>query len=285
MRTGQSRTWNVGIIGATDTTPLGRFGFITDCHYAPHLASIPPDRRRYGGSLEKMRRFVQHMNRLGVDFIVEGGDLKDWGRTPEESLAYLDAMESAFAGFDGPRHHVLGNHDHDNLSKDEFLSHIVNTGQPCASAWYSFDFHGVRFIVLDANYRSDGAPYCRGDFDWRDCFIPDEQVGFLHAELASAPGPCVPILHQQLDAEDDTCIANAAEVRRIIEESGKVKCVVQGHWHEGSFRKIGGVTYYSSPASVFDSVAESEAHSLIEVFPSGGVRITLFGYGAPLEPQ
>ena len=285
MRTGQSRTWNVGIIGATDTTPLGRFGFITDCHYAPHLASIPPDRRRYGGSLEKMRRFVQHMNRLGVDFIVEGGDLKDWGRTPEESLAYLDAMESAFAGFGVPRHHVLGNHDHDNLSKDEFLSHIVNTGQPCASAWYSFDFHGVRFIVLDANYRSDGAPYCRGDFDWRDCFIPDEQVGFLHAELASAPGPCVPILHQQLDAEDDTCIANAAEVRRIIEESGKVKCVVQGHWHEGSFRKIGGVTYYSSPASVFDSVAESEAHSLIEVFPSGGVRITLFGYGAPLEPQ
>ena len=89
----------------------------------------------------------------------------------------------------------------------------------------------------------------------------------------------------QLDAEDATCIANAAEVRRVIEESGKVKCVVQGHWHEGSFREVGGVAYYSAPASVFDYVGESDAHSLIEVFPSGGVRITLFGYTAPLEPQ
>lgn len=279
---GQPRIWNVGLDGATDTMPLVRFGFITDSHYALHLAN---DRRRYGDSLEKMRRFVRHMNRLGVDFVVEGGDFKDQGRTQEESLAYLDAMESAFAGFDGPRYHVLGNHDHDNISKDEFLSHVANTGQERSRAWYSFDFHGVRFIVLDANYRSDGAPYSRGDFGWRDCFLPEEQMNFLRTELASASGPCVPILHQQLDAEDDTCIANAAEVRRVIEESGKVKCVVQGHWHEGSFREVGGVAYYSAPASVFDYVGESDAHSLIEVFPSGGVRITLFGYATPLEPQ
>lgn len=299
----QPRTWHVGLGIATDTTPLVRFGFITDSHYAPHLdwgmrhfgrvgntrlkAASPTtcDRRRYGDSLEKMRRFVRHMNRLGVDFVVEGGDFKDQGRTQEESLAYLDAIESTFAEFDGPRYHVLGNHDHDNISKEEFLVHIVNAGQPVARAWYSFDCKGVRFIILDANYRSCGSTYCQGDFDWRDCFLPEEQVAFLREALATALGPCVPILHQQLDTPDGSCIANAAEIRRIIEESGKVKCVVQGHWHEGSFREIGGVAYYSAPASVFDSVGESDAHSLIEVFPSGGVRIKLFGYAAPLEPQ
>ena len=285
MKASRSRIWNVGLDGNAGPAPLVRFGFVTDGHYAPHVAPTPGDRRRYGDSLEKMRRFARHMNRAGVDFAVEGGDLKDLGRTPEESLAYLDAMEAAFAGFDGPRYHVLGNHDHDNLSKEEFLSRVANAGQERACAWYSFDRHGVRFVVLDANYRSDGAPYGRGDFDWRDCFVPEEQVEFLRAELASAPGPCVPILHQQLDAEDGSCIANAAEVRRVVEESGKVKCVVQGHWHEGSFRQIGGVAYYSAPASVFDPVGESDARSVIEVFPSGGVRIQLFGYAAPLEPQ
>lgn len=297
----ERKTWRIGLEGAVDAAPLVRVGFITDSHYAPHLdcgrlqsfrvcsqeAPAPPcwgECRRYGDSLEKMRRFMRHMNRLGVDFVVEGGDFKDLGRTPEESLAYLDAMESAFSEFRGPRYHVLGNHDHDNLSKNEFLSHVANSGQRAARAWYSFDCKGVRFIVLDGNYRSDGKPYGRGNFDWRDCFIPQEQIEFLRSELASAPGPCVPFLHQQLDATDNTLIANAADVRRAIEESGKVKCVVQGHWHAGSFREINRVAYYSAPASVFDSVAESDAHSLIEIFPSGGVRISLFGYAAELKP-
>ena len=218
------KTWRIGLEGAVDTAALVRFGFITDSHYAPHLDCgrlqsfsdcphgmlAPPcwgECRRYGDSLEKMRRFVRHMNRLGVVFVVEGGDFKDLGRTPEESLAYLDAIESAFSEFRGPRYHVLGNHDHDNLSKNELLARVANSGQRTARAWYSFDCKGVRFIVLDGNYRSDGKPYCRGNFDWRDCFIPQEQIEFLRSELASAPGPCVPFLHQQLDATDDTRIA------------------------------------------------------------------------------
>ena len=261
---------------AADEAPLVRFGFITDCHYAPHIRPRSGERRHYGESLEKMRVFVRTMNGIRPDFVVEGGDFKDLGRTPAESLSYLDDMERAFAGFAGPRYHVLGNHDHDNISKDEFLAHVSNAGQDRAKAWYSFDLNGVRFIVLDACYKSDGTPYDRGRFSWRDTFLPKEQVEFLRAELASAAGPCVPIVHQQLDAEDDTCIANAAEVRRIIEESGKVRCVVQGHWHEGSFREINGVGYFSSGANVIDPASRANVFSLVEVYPSGGVRISGF---------
>ena len=258
--------------------PLVRFGFITDSHYAPHIAPVPGDRRRYGAALGKIRRFAWHMNRLRADFVVEGGDFKDLGRTREKSIAYLDAMEAAFGLFSGPRYHVLGNHDHDNLSKKEFLSRIANEGQVTSQAFYSFDVNGVRFIVMDSCYRPDGVPYCRGDFDWRGAFLPEEQVAFLREALATAPGPCIPILHHQLDAEDDTRVANADEVCRDIEASGKVRCVVQGHLHEGAWRKIGGVAYFTSPASVFDDAGVSEAHSLIEVFASGAVRIRLYGW-------
>ena len=53
-------------------------------------------------------------------------------------------MEAAFAQFKGPRYHVLGNHDHDNLSKEEFLAHIANDGQPRARPYYAFTRGGIR---------------------------------------------------------------------------------------------------------------------------------------------
>ncbi|MGN0853713.1 MAG: metallophosphoesterase [Kiritimatiellia bacterium] len=255
--------------------PVVRFGFISDCHYAAHIVR-PGDNRRYPQALRKLDEFAAAMNREGVDFVVEGGDFKDLGRTPAESLAYLDAAESRLAGFKGPRYHVLGNHDHDNLAKDEFLAHVANAGQPAAKAWYSFTRGGIRFIVLDACYRPDGTPYCRGNFSWKEAFIPREQVDFLRAELASAPGPCVPIVHQQLDAEDETCIRNAAEIRAILERSGKVSCVLQGHFHEGSFRDVNGIGYYTAKASVIGDAPEANAFALVEIDAGGRANIRGF---------
>lgn len=253
-------------------SPVVSFGFITDCHFAD-IDTKPGDIRFYRESLSKLSAFVADMNATGVDFVVEGGDFKDLGATPEKSLEYLDSMEATLAKFKGPRYHVLGNHDHDNISKDEFLSHVSNHGQERAKAFYSFERGGVKFIVLDACYRPDGTPYCRGNFFWKDALIPSEQLEFLKSELASATGACVPLVHQQLDAEDETCIRNAAEVRKILEDSGKVKCVIQGHIHEGCFHEINGIGYYSSEASVLGHKSDSNAYSVIEVYPSGGVRI------------
>ena len=253
--------------------PVVRFGYITDCHYAAHIVPKPGDHRMYAESLGKLRSFVREMNREGVDFVVEGGDFKDLGRTSAESLRYLDEMEAAFAGFEGPRYHVLGNHDHDNLSKEEFLAHVKNEGQETAKAYYAFERGGVKFIVLDACYRPDGQPYCRGNFSWKATYVPPEQVAFLRAELNSAKGWCVPILHQQLDAENETCVANAPEIRRILETSGKVRCVVQGHFHEGSFHDLNGIGYLAAKASVLGHAADENAYSIVEVYPSGGVRI------------
>ena len=252
--------------------PVVRFGFITDCHYAAHLGPTKPgDLRMYSRSLGKLRDFVAEMNRQGADFVVEGGDFKDRGRTASESLAYLDEMERAFAEFEGDRFHVLGNHDHDNLSKDEFLAHVSNAGQREAQAYYAFERAGVKFIVLDACNRADGTPYCRGNFSWKEAFIPERQLAFLRRELDSAMGPCVPIVHQQLDAEDITCIRNAEEVRRILEASGKVKCVIQGHTHQGGFHELNGIGYYTAAASVIGE--KTNAYAVVEVYPSGGVRI------------
>ena len=153
-----------------DAAPVVRFGYITDCHYAAHIQ--PSLLRHYGDGLRKMDAFTAKMNEFGVDFVVEGGDFKDLGRTPAESLAYLRAIEGRFVAFKGPRYHVLGNHDHDNLSKEEFLAEIANDGQASAKAFYAFTRGDVKFIVLDACYRPDGTPYCRGKFSWKEAILP-----------------------------------------------------------------------------------------------------------------
>ena len=259
-----------------------RLGFITDCHYAAHIERGPL--LQYPQGCGKVRAFAEEMNRQGADFVIEGGDFKDLGRSPAESLAYLDAIESELARFRGPRYHVLGNHDHDNLAKDEFLSHVRNDGRP-ARAFYSFERGGIRFIVLDACYRPDGTAYCRGNFFWRNAFLPEEQLAFLRAELDAAKGPCVPVLHQQLDAEDDTCIRNAPDVRAILEKSGKVKCVLQGHLHEGSFREVNGIGYYTCKASLVGDGSGGGAFALVDFLADGSVDIRGFNGGLSVRTR
>lgn len=251
--------------------PVVRFGYITDCHYAAHLE--PSLDRRYKESLGKMETFVNFMNILKPDFVVEGGDFKDLGRTKEESLAYLDSIEAEFAKFKGDRYHVLGNHDHDNLSKEEFLAHVHNAGQDVAKAYYSFVRNGVTFIVLDANYGADGEPYCRGNFSWKTAKIPAEQVGFLKEQLALAPGPVVPILHQQLDAKDETRIRNAKEIKAILKMSRKVKFVLQGHYHEGMQSDLNGIHYYTCKASVIGPAPDQNAFCLVSVYADGSCSV------------
>ena len=266
--------FTVGTIGRSER-PLVRFAFITDSHYAPHIAPVPGDRRRYGDALCKMRRFAQHMNRLHADFVVEGGDFKDLGRTREESIAYLDAMEGAFALFRGPRYHVLGNHDHDNLSKDEFLSRISNDGQQAAKAYYSFERGGVKFIVLNACFDSSLRPYSQNN-PWNDANVPPRELAWFEQELAAARGPVVVFCHQRLDdaAEPNHLVRNAKQVRQLIEANGKVRLVVTGHQHCGGYHLLNGIPYYSLRALVVDSGPGANSFAEVAVYPSGAFAVT-----------
>ena len=147
--------------------PLVRFGVVTDLHYA----DIDPNgTRTYRDSDDKLAECVQVMNAKGVSFLVELGDFKDQDKTPDESrtLGYLQNIESVFAGFNGPRYHVIGNHDTDSLSKAEFLAAAPNTGIVPNATHYTFVNGGVRVIVLDASHKADGSDYDRGNFEWSD---------------------------------------------------------------------------------------------------------------------
>ena len=222
-----------------------RFGMVTDAHYADTEAR---GGRTYRDGLKLMRECVATMNQEKVDFVIELGDFKDQDNPPVEgkTLDYLKTIEAEFAKFSGPRYHVLGNHDTDSLSKKVFLETVESTGIPKEKSYYAFLHKGVQCIVLDANFKRDGASYDKGNFDWKDANIPKEELEWLKKTLSEHTGKSIIFVHQRLDNDGAAiCIRNAAEVRKILAESKRVLAVFSGHDHPGAKSVIEGIPYYT----------------------------------------
>jgi hypothetical protein len=253
-------------------TPL-RFGVVTDCHYAD---IDPASGRSYRESTDKLAECVARMNAEHVDFLIEIGDLKDQDKQPNETrtLTYLDRIEGVFRKFNGPIYHVLGNHDMDSLSRTQFLSHVTNTGIDPSASHYSFDVKGVHLIVLDANYKADGTPYDHGNFTWSDSNVPPAELDWLRRDLAAARGPAIVFVHQMLDGTRQEVVKNAAEVRAILEGSGKVLASFQGHYHAGGYSQIAGIHYYTLPCVIEGTGLENSAYAIVEVHPDGSLTVT-----------
>jgi len=259
-----------------------RFGIVTDSHYAD---ADTVGSRYYRHSLDKLTECVELMNDQKVDFLVELGDFKDQSNPPVEqkTITYLRSIESVFQKFNGPIYHVLGNHDMDSISKEQFLTNVENTNIDRGKSYYSFDFNGVHFVVLDANYKSDGTDYNHGNFDWTDTNIPSEEISWLSQDLAAARGPTIVFIHQLLDGTGSVYVNNASDIRRILEQSGKVTAVFQGHHHEGSYSYIEGIHYYTLKAMVEGPGEENNSYAIVEILPDHSISVT--GYRKAVSKQ
>ena len=51
-----------------------------------------------------------------------------------------------------------------------------------------------------------------------------------------------------MDESVEEIMKNAAEVRKILEESGRVHLVLQGHYHPGAEHEHNGIRYTTFPA-------------------------------------
>ncbi len=267
-------------------TPIAHFGMVADLHYAerPDLPD-DPGLRCYNDAPLKLRDCIDEMNARHVDFLIELGDFKDMMPTKAATLKCLDDIEKAFARFNGPRYHVLGNHETDCITKTEFLAHISNAGQKKPLAHYSFSAGKVTFIVLDANYTSKMEDYSPGNFDFRDSNVPPDQVEWLKGVLASAPGPVVVFAHELIDpaCPDVFRIKNAAELREIFEKSGKVRAVFTGHHHVGHLAIHNGIFYYTLRAMAQDAYPENNSYAEVTLYDSGRVVVKGFAKAASAD--
>lgn len=245
-----------------------RFGLITDLHYAD---KPPKGTRFYQETLSKLEESSQNFADRQIDLVVELGDLIDAADSVETELGYLKTINKAFSGISRDRHYVLGNHCVDMLTKNEFLGEVE---QP--SAFYSFNRGEIHFVVLDACFRSDGASYGRKNSTWTDSNIPPEQLDWLQADLKESRRKTIVLTHQRLDTTTNHSVRNSDQVRKVLEDSGIVLAVFQGHSHENDLTDIGNIHYCTLRAMVEGSGAENNGFSVVEISADGTIQVSGF---------
>lgn len=255
-------------IFAADAPAVLRVGLITDLHHADKPSA---GTRFYRETLGKLAEAGEQFAQDKPDFVVELGDLIDAADSVETELRYLQTVNERFSAIARERHYVLGNHCVDTLTKEEFLGGV---GQK--DSYFSFDRGGFHFVVLDACYRSDGKPYGRKNSQWNDANIPAAELDWLAADLRTAEKPTIVFAHQRLDVSTNHGVKNGPAVRGILEKSGRVLAVFQGHSHQNDLNTIAGIHYCTLAAMIEGTGAESNGYSLLELAPAGALRLTGF---------
>lgn len=188
---------------------------------------------------ERIASFIRAAKDEKVDFIIELGD---FCRLDSASQVYLKLWDS----FEGDKYHVIGNHDMDNYTPEEYVAGMKMPGR-----YYSFDKGDFHFIVLDGNNLYDGKEYTHYakanyyvDPKMR-AFIDPEQMAWLKQDLAATDKKCVLFSHQSIEQ----FLNNGATVRQILEEENrragfkKVVLAFGGHNHSNYTKEINGITY------------------------------------------
>ncbi len=245
-----------------------KVGLVTDLHYAD---KPPAGTRYYRQTLEKLARAADEFAREHLSFLVELGDFIDAADSVKTEIGYLKRINRDFSEICKDRHYVLGNHCVFTLTKQEFLE-AVERPRP----YYSFDAGDYHFVILDSCFRSDGTPYGRKNFQWTDPNVPAVELEWLRRDLQQTSKKTIVFAHQRLDVANHYGVKNAAAVRAVLEKSGKVLAVFQGHSHRNDYREIGGIHYCTLVAMVEGSGLASSGHSVLELRPDDSIRVRGF---------
>lgn len=253
---------------AADGDPSVRVGLVTDMHYAD---KPPAGSRHYRETPEKLAEAAERFAGEKPNFLVELGDFIDAADSVSTELGYLKRINRDFSALCKQRHYVLGNHCVHTLTKEEFLDGVEQE-----KSFYSFDSGDFHFVVLDSCFRSDGKPYGRKNFQWTDPNVPAVELEWLKADLQETTKRTVVFAHQRLDVSNHYGVKNAAEIRKVMEQSGKVLAVFQGHSHKNDHHDIGGIHYCTLVAMVEGAGAENNAYSVMNIAADGTIRIEGF---------
>ncbi len=262
------------LFSAEETAAL-RIGLVTDMHYAD---KAPAGTRHYRETLDKVQEAGLHFEKHKIQMLVELGDFIDAADTVATEQKYLKTINREFSAICKQRHYVLGNHCVDTLTKNEFLGGVEQQ-----KSYYSFDQGGIHIVILDACFRSDGVAYQRKNFKWTDANIPAAELEWLKADLQGTTLPVIVFAHQRLDVQNNHGVKNNAAVRKILEADGNVLAVFQGHSHQNDLKEIGGIHYCTLRAMVEGAGEANNGYSLLEVTPTGAIKIQGFRKQQPYQ--
>jgi alkaline phosphatase len=202
-----------------------RAAIITDIHYGPDRGN------RLGSKAPALlEKFVKAANNFKPDVIVDIGDRITASNAADAESA-MNSVKSAFNKAAAKTHFTVGNHDIKYLSRAD---NARLTGSPSSS--YGTDEGDFRLLFFNPQRRSRNLAVGAHDLQW------------LRDELAATKRPVILFSHIPLDnvivkKGDAFSYEQGPELRKILEDSGKVKLVMSGHIHRHRHSEINGIHY------------------------------------------
>lgn len=295
---------SAGGVGSKKQSAVGSsFSFVhlTDMH-------VTPKRKGDAG----YRKCIESVRALPCKpaFAMMGGDLGFDGNYSSKSdfETYIKLYKETSDGLGVPYYNCMGNHDALGWSarrkvpveEPEIGKKMIMDRLEWEKPYYSFDFNGWHFVVLDSIHpvKADHGP----TYEPR---IGAEQLEWLAYDLGAAAGrPTVAMTHiaafcnrgQQGGSKDykamdgHMVLWDTKELRTVLERH-KVKALLQGHSHTIEECRFNGVWYLTSAAAsgawwAGDWVGSPAGYT---VFHCKGDDLTWehmsYGWEAQLEPE
>jgi predicted phosphodiesterase len=197
----------------------------------------------------RLKTFIDRMNREKVDFIMQLGD---FCRPYDFNQGFLDIWNQ----FEGPRYHVLGNHDTDGGFTREQTLEFWGT----KDKYYSFDLDGYHFVVLDGNDKKE-----QGAASGYPRYIGEQQAEWLKSDLSRTNSPTLIFSHQSI--ENSGGVENGQAIRSMLEEANregdfqKVVACFSGHHHADYYALIEDIYYIQINSMSYEWLGADYKHA------------------------
>ena len=215
-------------------------GFVTDLHFGPAAYHEGKLRKLTHHAADLTRDVVRVMNeQVRPDLLVNlGDDIEDESR--EADLARYTECQDILRTAKAELVNVAGNHDTVHLTRDD-LTRVWRHDGPL---FYAIDRGGFHLVILHTHERKDV-----------DVRIPNAQLEWLKDDLARTALPALVLMHHSASEQDlgDSfwfhdvphlaLVKERAELRAILQQSGKVRAVFNGHVHRNHLDVIAGIPY------------------------------------------
>lgn len=271
-----------------------RAAILTDLHLGPKASFQGQLRKLSDHAAPFLRNLVDQLlatpqpegaggrraTQAALDVFINLGDVLE-DESAALDLARYGEFTSELSRLACPVLHVAGNHDRVNLDDQQLVELWRRNGHDSPSLYYSRDVAGIHFCVLATQETKDV-----------DVRLPAEQLEWLEHDLRQTQLASVVCVHHPLsdcDLEGNRWFAAAPHIcrvaerkafRRVIEGSGKVLLVLNGHAHWNHLDIIAGVPYVTQqspienvdagapgrPASSYGLLEISQARASLRVF-------------------
>lgn len=251
-----------------------KFAIINDIHNGPADSGWAKGiQRKLTYEAERLvKEFVEEMNaQEQPEFVVNLGDFIEDVNNKNTDIEYFRKTHSLLSHLNMSVYSLIGNHDVRTLSEKD-ITEILDYEK----LYYGFDTRDYHFIALSFVMTGDHTHH----LDDIKAEVPQEQMEWLRKELLKTDKPIIIFIHYGL-AEDDmksnfwfesdqpnALLANRQEIRKVLEESGKVKAVISGHQHWNRMNVHNGIPYFivtSLVENFRNDGTPTEAHTIVSI--------------------